>query len=100
MYLLADSSPQAGEDYLLSTALMIASHDLERCFVAASYMRSSWDELLDAYKQEDREKLSNIALLRDEYGQTLKSCMALHRFLPMALGSGASGLEHKATALV
>ena len=42
MYLLADSSPQAGEDYLLSTALMIASHDLERCFVAASYMRSSW----------------------------------------------------------
>ena len=99
MYLLADSSPQAGEDYLLSTALMIASHDLERCFVAASYMRSSWDELLDAYKQEDREKLSNIALLRDEYGQTLKSCMALHRFLPMALGSGASGLEHKTTAL-
>ena len=78
MYLLADSSPQAGEDYLLSTALMIASHDLERCFVAASHMRSSWDEVLDAYKQEDREKLSNIALLRDEYGEVV------HGFAPLS----------------
>ena len=99
MYLLADSSPQAGQDYLLSTALMIACNDLEKCVAASSYMRSSWQELVEAYKRDDHETFADIVLLRNQHGMTLASCINVHRFLPMALGSGASGLEHKTTAL-
>ncbi|CAE7253642.1 unnamed protein product, partial [Symbiodinium necroappetens] len=99
LYLLADSSPQAGHDYLLSTAVMIRRDELQKCADAAKYMRASWDDFVSAYKNDDHNKMKDIATSRQLHGCTLKSCILTHRLLPMAMGSGASGLDHKASAL-
>ena len=99
LYLLADSSPQAGHDYLLSTAVMIRRDELQKCADAVKYMRASWDDFVSAYKNDDHNKMKDIATSRQLHGCTLKSCILTHRLLPMAMGSGASGLDHKASAL-
>ena len=86
LYLLADSSPQAGSDYLLSTALMIARDDLEACAHAAQYTRMSWDAFVDAYKRDDKTATQKIVLERHAHGRTLNSLIKVRRFMPMALG--------------
>ena len=99
IFMLADSSPQAGHDYLLSTCLMISRADLARCSDAARFMQGSWDAFLSAYTQGDHERMREIAVQRQECGEVLKQCLAVHRFIPMGLGSGASSLDHKARAI-
>ena len=99
IFMLADSSPQAGHDYLLSTCLMISRADLAKCSDAARFMRGSWDAFVSAYTQEDHERMRDIAVQRQECGEVLKQCLAVHRFIPMGLGSGASSLDHKARAI-
>ena len=99
LYLLSDSSPQAGYDYLLSTCLMIKSDDLLACSKAARSLRSSWEAFLAAYKADDGDRMAAIAQERYEAGRTLKEGLSVHRLLPMAIGAGASDLEHKSSAL-
>ena len=86
IYMLADSSPQAGHDYLLSTCLMISVDMLEKCWDAAQFMRSSWDDFLSAYQEQDTVKLHQIVVKRQENGAVLKEGVAVHRMIPMALG--------------
>ena len=99
LYLLSDSSPQAGYDYLLSTCLMIKSDDLLACSKAARSLRSSWEAFLAAYKADDEDRMAAIAQERCEAGRILKEGLFVHRLLPMAIGAGASDLEHKSSAL-
>ena len=99
MYLLADSAAQAGHDYMLSTCIMIPEAQLEACFSSAQYMRASWPSVVAASNSQDVAALREIAAGRHECGEILKAGIITHRLLPMGLGQGSSGLEHKSRAL-
>ena len=47
--MLADSLPQAGHDYILSTCLIISGENLEKCFQAKQSLQVSWEDFLAAY---------------------------------------------------
>ena len=99
-YMFADSSPQAGNDWLLATCQMIAAQDLLPCIQAAQVMRrNSWQTFERAVEEGALEVLRQIVQQRDESGQFLKNKIQQHRLIPMAIGSGASSLDHKTRAI-
>ena len=99
IFMLADASPQAGHDYLLSTCLMINHATLERCAEAAKTMKASWDVFVDAYSRDDHASMMEVVAQRQQWGEILKETLTVHRLLPMGLGSGATSLDHKARAI-
>ena len=99
LYMLADSSPQAGHDYMLSTCLIISGENLEKCFQAKQSLQVSWEDFLAAYKHDDTDAMHDIVANRQECAAALQGCLTWHRMLPMELGQGASSLEHKSRAL-
>ena len=99
LFMFADSSPQAGHDYLLSTCLMISAERLENCYLAAQSLRVSWSDFLSAYRDEDADAMRDIIANRQECTLALTEGLTVHRMLPMALGSGASNLDHKSRVL-
>lgn len=99
MYIWADSSPQAGEDWLLSIALFIQREDLEACFEAARSLAQSVEEFRAAFRDDHKERMSGIAIRRHDDRLTLEALIHKHRQIPIALGSGHTGVEHKTRAL-
>ena len=62
LYLFADSSPQAGSDWLLSTCLMISADRLEETVQAALALRDTWQEFTTAVgEHEDLETAGKFA---------------------------------------
>ena len=99
LYLWADSSPQGGVDWLLSIVALIRKDDLEAVVEAANRLQESSKHFLPAYEVDDKDAMLRIAAQRHESGQLLATAMKLHRQIPMALGSGASSLDHKARCI-
>ena len=48
----------------------------------------------------DAGRLRNLAQLRHSSGAILKSCLRMHRQVPIGLGSGSGGIEHKVRAIL
>ena len=99
LYLWADSSPQGGVDWLLSIVSLIGKDDLEAVAAATNCLQESTERFLCAYEVDDKEAMLRIASERHESGQLIAASMKLHRQIPMALGSGASSLDHKARCI-
>ena len=97
IYLWADSSPQLGTDWLLSTALWIRDENLLECMDAVHILNES-KSYFD-HEQDDEDVMMEWTKLRNECGATLRDCMQLHSQIPMGLGSGSSSLLMKLKCL-
>ena len=99
-YMFADSSPQAGSDWLLATCQSISGSDLSSCVEAARALcRHSRKRFEKAAEDSEMDAMKETVLQREENGRTLKSKLKIHRLIPMAKGSGASSLERKTLAI-
>ena len=92
VYLWADSSPQVGSNWLLSMMFVI------RPGFFFETARAARDLARLAARCDDPdtplEDLTECARIRAEAGRVLALSMTVHSQVPMALGSGASGVEH------
>lgn len=100
IYVYADSSPQAGSDYLLSIVTLIDDCKLPDCMQAACFLEQSVGSFQEAYAADDKDRMSETARQRHERGEFLKQAVHVHRRVPMRLGSRASSLDHKLRPLV
>ena len=100
MYLWADSSPQGGVDWLLSTVMTVRASSVVSCWEAAQYLAASVDLFATAHAEEDEEKLDEVTMRRHECGILLKSEIRVHRQIPMALGAGRSDVDYKCKCMV
>ena len=94
----ADSSPQLGKDWLLSLTLDISSKDMPDCVAAAHRLVRSAG-VLQGSTDLTHQELCDLIEERSADGQLLSGMMRMHVQVPMALGSGASAVEHKLRAL-
>eukprot|EP00971_Amphidinium_carterae_P079120 1565409-Amphidinium_carterae.1 len=100
IYVWADSSPQAGHDWLLSMLLLIPKRQLANALAQWHVLLASVDQLGKSYDRVNaQEECVNILHERMVAGRVLKECMLLHRQVPAALAHGASSLDHKARLL-
>jgi len=95
LYVWADSSPQAGVDWLLSIVQIIPSTSLIECAQVVQILAASAFELCKAAAAEDTEKMVQIAEDRHIWGSLLGSFITMHRQIPAGRGSGCTSVEHK-----
>lgn len=100
LFLWADSSPQAGSDWLMSLMLIIKSTELWQCLQSSFAIALSVIDFMEAHSQDDTDRLEALALQRHEQGVYLTQALQLHRQVPTALGSGCTSLEHKCKCIV
>ena len=100
IYVFADSSPQAGTDWLLSIVMLIRADDLQECVSSANVLESSVERFRLAVAAKDTDEMLAIAAQRNEACLQLAKKMRLHRQIPMGLGSGCTSLDHKCRCLV
>ena len=99
IYLWADSSPQAGEDYLLSLLLAVPREQLLNCMDACHVLWRSVEQLEASALAGDKDTLTQTAVQRHQASATLQHQLHLHRQVPCALGHGASSLDFKTRLL-
>ena len=97
LYLWADSSPQHGTDWLLSTLLSIDREALVPTMEAAQLLMRTAESFASL---DDDDVCDTVAMERDRAGLVLRQNMRFHRQLPMGLGSGHTTVEHKLKALL
>jgi hypothetical protein len=97
LYIWADSSPQAGANWLLSMVLSIRSDQLLETAKAARYLATTAGIIETEGIIEDFE---DCLRQRSKAGRTVADNMHVHSQIPMALGSGAEGLDHKLRCIV
>ena len=95
LYLWADSSPQGGTDWLLSMLRIVPQEQLEPSAAAARRLQASVQDFQLAVSNKDFALSMEIAERRHEDGVFLSKAIALHRQIPLGLGSGDSSLEKK-----
>ena len=112
MFMWADSSPQAGADWLLSSYDCIAFHRMRSCFEVAHQLLQSTaaadpviravidDDENTARRSQGLETLAALCAERASAQSHLREHVTLHRQIPVALGAGASSLEHKTRAVL
>ena len=100
LYLWADSSPQAGEDYFLSTLMSIKCDKLVPSFVDAQFLVATTDTLAEYLSHGDLRSRGLRSLLdkRAAASSRVSANLQMHRQIPVALGQADA--EHKAAALV
>ena len=103
IYMLADSSPQGGTDWLLSQMRVIDAKALEEIVKAQDFLQKSWGEFVSLVTSESeatpslpaedqpQTKAQEIVQERHAAGLLLKGKIITHRQIPMALGSGTGG---------
>ena len=98
IYMLADSSPQGGTDWLLSQMRVIETKNLQEVVEAQDYLHKSWAELKGLVSESiseaaplaaDSQRVEEITQERHAAGIFLRTHIIMHRQIPMALGSGA-----------
>ena len=95
LYLWADSSPQGGTDWLLSMLRIVPQEQLEPSAATARRLQASVQDFQLAVSNKDFALSMEIAERRHEDGVFLSKAIALHRQIPLGLGSGDSSLEKK-----
>ncbi len=98
VYIWADSSPQAGANWLLSMVLSIRADELQETAKAARYLASSAGII--ASEGEMEEDFDTCLRRRSDAGRIIASNMVVHSQIPVALGSGAAGVEHTLRCIV
>ena len=100
MFILADASPQAGEDYLLSTLRGLQPGTDVKEFVACmDYLTASVQLFKDAFMANDYQEMAQIVQERSRASIFIRDSTCVHRLPPMALGSGRTSVEYKLRAL-
>ena len=110
VFLWADSSPQAGTDWLLSQMRIIPPGKLSSCVAAAELLQDSAAVLVSLAQEQSsesglqarNESLWNLVLERHKAGLALQDAILKHCQIPIGLGSGPKGstLEHKLICIV
>ena len=95
VWLWADSSPQAGLDWLMSMFRLVKATELESCVQAAGLLRKSVESFAEAVHEQDVAKMQQVVEERHSAGNLLAKTMLTHRQIPMILGSGAVTLDQK-----
>jgi hypothetical protein len=98
LYIWADSSPQAGANWLLSMMLVIKDDALLLCAKAARDLAMS--SVVAEAAETVADEYQDCARRRAEAGLVLVKGMTVHSQVPMAMGSGASSVEHTLRCLV
>lgn len=99
IYLWMDSSPQGGSDWLLTMMDVIDSEHVWECAEAVRFLVASQDTFREAKGKDERDVMLSIAAERDAQARLLGKRIVRHSQAPMALGSGATSLEHKLRCL-
>ena len=98
MYLMADSSPQGGVNWLMIEYSVIQHRDLIVCSMAASELSGAARRLTDAQE-------AGVPLLQEELDAERSAAEAIfgmlqrHPMVPVGLGSGRSSMWHELHAL-
>ena len=100
LYLWADSSPQAGTDWLLSIVRTVPQEHVFACIRAGRRLEASVAEFEEAILQGASSAMCNIAQERHELGIFLQKNIHTHRQIPMAQGSGDASLDKKMVCLL
>ena len=98
-YVWADSSPQAGEDYLMSMMLVVPSQSLLQVMDACHTLWKSVPTLHNAASIGDKMGLSQAAAARHQASIILDNTLQVHRQIPTALGHAAADVDHKTRLL-
>eukprot|EP00959_Pyramimonas_sp_CCMP1952_P440543 9223486-Pyramimonas_sp.AAC.2 len=96
-----------GEDWLVSSCLEVSAGEVAGLLRNAHSLQLSACRWLAAFadgrseeRDPDDDTLQSIAQARQHAGRRLVNCMQIHKQIPIALGSKASGLEHKTHAIL
>ena len=100
LYLWADSSPQHGVDWFLSTIMYIYEADVVAVMDAVHVLVRTVSEFKLASDSQDQDRADEIARERDAAGLYVLGHIHFHRQLPMAVGSGFTSVEHKLKCLI
>ena len=99
LYLWADSSPQAGQDFFLSTLMGLAAADVIPVFRSCqALVRDSELHAEHPLKHRSFDEALSILHKRHSIAMGVWGKFWFHSQIPVALGSGS--LEHKASALI
>ena len=99
LYLWADSSPQGGQDYLLSTLMGIDASELIPAFRSSLQLFQSTARLLtQPLAERSSEEALAIVYARKALADQLHEKLWFHRQIPVSVGKG--DLEHKSACLV
>ena len=97
LFLWADSSPQAGEDYLLSTLMGIDGASIVPAFRASQALSRLSSESPPLTEMSESDAIALIHL-RHSWSQQLSGKWWYHRQIPCAIGVGS--IEHKCKAII
>lgn len=99
IFVWADSSPQAGSDYLLSCYVTIARDAVVNCWDHFEKLVASVADFQAAASAEEPESLLDCVVARSASARFLVSNMKKHCQMPMSLGSGRTSVEDKGKAM-
>ena len=112
VFLWADSSPQAGTDWLLTQMRIIPPGKLSSCVAAAELLQDSAAALVSIAQEQEQSSESvlqasngslwNLVQERHEAGLAIQDAILRHCQIPLGLGSGPQGssLEQKLICIV
>ena len=100
LFFWADASPQHGTDWWLSTLMWIPDAVLHDAADAAHALITSVADFQHAWECDDDDEMIRLTQQRDVSSSILSKSVIFHRQIPIALGSGKSGVEYKLKALV
>ena len=106
VFLMADSSPQFGQDWFITEIVYIQENNLEAVFDAVAHIHYSCTTLLDMRRAHDAghrlDKTGAIAINEtiSEASEELQPLLVTHMFPPSGLGKRRGSLPHKVHALL
>eukprot|EP00971_Amphidinium_carterae_P304532 6051464-Amphidinium_carterae.2 len=96
---MADASPQAGEDYLLSTLLSVQADSLVQLSSDIDCVSASGEAFIAAFNSEDQEEQVRVIESRRLALDNIHNAFHWHRLPPMGLGSGRTSVVYKFRAI-
>ena len=99
IFVWADSSPQAGSDYLLSCYVTISRDSVVQCWDHFEQLVASVEDFQIAVSEKEPELLLECVAVRSASGRFLVKNMKKHCQMPMSLGSGCTNVEDKGKAM-
>ena len=91
----ADSSPQAGREWLMMMHASVRSHEVVSACTIANRLTRSRPDLQDHFESEDVD-IEDLSTLHKE----LLNAITHHKCVPVALGSGKVSLEDKVACVL
>eukprot|EP00971_Amphidinium_carterae_P328125 6459847-Amphidinium_carterae.2 len=96
---MSDASPQAGEDYLLSTLLSVQADSLLELSADIDELSASGEAFVAAFNSEDDEEQVRVIESRTLALDKIHKAFHWHRLPPMGLGRGRTSVVYKFRAI-